>query len=225
MSSEAGPDHPAARPEALKGPEFLAPRDPQAIRALAHPVRMALIELLAHTGTLTATQASEALGESPANCAFHLRTLGKYGFVEEAGGGKGRERPWRRTHIGLDFEADPDNPEYTAATRALEHALFGELIPRAQASIGSQQSWPAEWRSRLGAQEILTYLTPEEADRLNHDLLAVLGRYLDRLDHPERRPADAIPVEILTIAYPLLHLPQVAAAGPDETTESHSEES
>jgi hypothetical protein len=44
-------------------------------------------ELLSVTGTITATQASEALGESPANCAFHLRTLGKYGFVREAGGG------------------------------------------------------------------------------------------------------------------------------------------
>ena len=38
------------------------------------------------------------LGESPANCAFHLRTLAKYGFVEEAGGGRGRERPWRQTY-------------------------------------------------------------------------------------------------------------------------------
>jgi hypothetical protein len=49
--------------------------DPKAIRALAHPVRMALLEALGHAGTLTATQASEMLGESPANCAFHLRTL------------------------------------------------------------------------------------------------------------------------------------------------------
>ena len=51
--------------------------DPKAMRAMAHPVRMALLELLAVTPTLTATQASEALGESPANCAFHLRTLAK----------------------------------------------------------------------------------------------------------------------------------------------------
>jgi hypothetical protein len=28
---------------------------------------------------------SEMLGESPANCAFHLRTLAQYGFEEEAG--------------------------------------------------------------------------------------------------------------------------------------------
>ena len=66
-------------------------RDPKAMRALAHPLRMQLIEAIGQsdTRTLTATQASELLGESPANCAFHLRTLAKYGFVEEAGGGRG----------------------------------------------------------------------------------------------------------------------------------------
>jgi predicted transcriptional regulator len=58
--------------------------DPKAMRALAHPLRWALLEALTHAGTLTATQASEMLGESPTNCAFHLRTLAKYGFVEEA---------------------------------------------------------------------------------------------------------------------------------------------
>src|ERR1700733_1448043 len=79
--------------ETAEGPGAADPQgkvtDPRAMRALAHPVRIALIELLPHTGTLTATQASELLGESPANCAFHLRTLAKYGFVEEAGGGSG----------------------------------------------------------------------------------------------------------------------------------------
>src|SRR6185437_9949446 len=72
--------------------------DPKAMRALAHPLRWALLEALGHAGTLTATQASDMLGESPANCAFHLRTLARYGFVEEAGGGKGRERPWRQAY-------------------------------------------------------------------------------------------------------------------------------
>src|SRR5262249_61369493 len=69
--------------------------DARAMRALAHPVRLALLEALVHAGTLTATQASELLGESPANCAFHLRTLAKYGYVVEAGGGRGRGRPGR----------------------------------------------------------------------------------------------------------------------------------
>src|SRR5580693_4719849 len=84
--------------------------DPKAMRALAHPVRMALLELFRSHQTLTATQASELLGESPANCAFHLRTLAKYGFVREAGGGRGRERPWRlrfRTVTLTTQQSDP----------------------------------------------------------------------------------------------------------------------
>src|ERR1700735_1064515 len=84
--------------------------DPRAIRALAHPVRMALLELLAHTGTLTATQASDALGESPANCAFHLRTLAKYGFVREAGGGRGRERPWALASRNMTLVTNQPDP-------------------------------------------------------------------------------------------------------------------
>ena len=56
------------------------------MRALAHPVRLALLEVLADEGRLTATEAGERIGESPANASFHLRQLAKYGFVEEAEG-------------------------------------------------------------------------------------------------------------------------------------------
>ena len=69
--------------------------DPKAMRALAHPVRLALLEAFADTDTLTATEAGERVGESPANASFHLRQLAKYGFVEEADGGTGRRRPWK----------------------------------------------------------------------------------------------------------------------------------
>ena len=85
--------------EDLPGPETERPHlevsDPKMMRALAHPLRVALIEAIgqADSRTLTATEASELLGESPANCAFHLRTLAKYGFVEEAGGGAGGSGP------------------------------------------------------------------------------------------------------------------------------------
>src|SRR6202046_1160634 len=93
MSSE--PVGQPAPPSEGDEQESMSITDPTVMRALAHPVRIALIELFGVHPTLTATQASEALGESPANCAFHLRTLAKYGFLEEAGGGRGRERPWK----------------------------------------------------------------------------------------------------------------------------------
>src|SRR3954463_3917488 len=76
--------------------------DPMAMRALAHPVRLALIEALADAGTLTATEAGERVGESPANASFHLRQLAKYGFVEDAGA-QGRRRPWKLKQLGMRF--------------------------------------------------------------------------------------------------------------------------
>src|SRR5919197_817830 len=69
-------------------------RDPRALRAVAHPLRLQLIGLLRTEGPLTASQAGKLLGESAQSCWFHLRQLEKYGIVEEAGGGRGRERPW-----------------------------------------------------------------------------------------------------------------------------------
>jgi DNA-binding transcriptional ArsR family regulator len=214
VSSDNVTSKPATEPD---GREFATLRDPQAIRALAHPVRMALIEMLAHTGTLTATQASEALGESPANCAFHLRTLAKYGFVEEAGGGKGRERPWRRTQVGYSFNAaSDDNPEFSAAVHALTDMLFSERLDNARATLTARDSWPPGWRGELGETEMLMYLTPAEARQFNDEILVLLSRYQDRLDHPERRPQDALPVEFLALSYPLLHLLQVRT---DQATE------
>ncbi|MCX4745686.1 helix-turn-helix domain-containing protein [Kitasatospora sp. NBC_01287] len=70
--------------------------DPKAIRALAHPLRLDLMELLATGGPATAARCGRVLGVPQANCSFHLRQLAKYGFVEEAGPGRDRrERQWR----------------------------------------------------------------------------------------------------------------------------------
>src|SRR6202034_1371981 len=79
--------------------------DARALRAYAHPVRMKLVGLLRTEGPLTATRAGELLGESSGTCSFHLRQLAKYGLVEEAGGGTGRQKPWRATTTSTDWNA------------------------------------------------------------------------------------------------------------------------
>jgi DNA-binding transcriptional ArsR family regulator len=185
--------------------------DPRAMRALAHPVRVALIELLAHTGTLTATQASDALGESPANCAFHLRTLARYGYIEEAGGGHGRERPWRRVHARHDIPAIQDSPQAAHAAAALTGLLVETLLERARHSLADQSSWPADWQEALSQGDYLSYMTVPEARQLDADLSELLSRYVDRVGHPERRPPGAMPIQILAIAFPLLQLAQIDA--------------
>jgi predicted transcriptional regulator len=194
------------RPEGTAA-AFREVTDPRAMRALAHPARIALIELLSHAGTLTATQAGDLLGESPANCAFHLRTLAKYGFVEEAGGGRGRERPWRRVQAaGFDLPAEPDSPQATRAAAALGDFLTGTSLERARTSLADRDSWPAQWQSALGRGDYLSYMTVSEARQLETDLHELLSRHSDRIGRPDRRPAGAMPIEILAIAFPLLHL-------------------
>lgn len=70
--------------------------DLRAMRALTHPLRLDLLELLTAHGPATAAGCGRALGVAQANCSFHLRQLAKYGFVEEADqGADRRERRWR----------------------------------------------------------------------------------------------------------------------------------
>src|ERR1700756_2665469 len=100
--------------------------DARTLRALTHPVRIALLEALGLGGAMTATELGEQIGESPTTCSFHLRQLAKDGFVEEAGGGKGRSRPWRMSTIGMRFSSTRENdPEYEIAVSALA-SMFRE---------------------------------------------------------------------------------------------------
>jgi phage terminase Nu1 subunit (DNA packaging protein) len=182
--------------------------DARAMRALAHPVRIALLEALMHAGTLTATQASELVGESPANCAFHLRTLAKYGYVVEAGGGKGRERPWRRAHVELHITTEQEDPGAAVAAEELGDFWLDTTLERARSMLARRRAWPEEWRRAglLGESEYIAYLTPDEAREFDAEVTQLYRRFEDRLDHPERRPDGAMPIEMLLLNYPLLHL-------------------
>src|SRR5579872_2886079 len=99
--------------------------DPRALRALAHPLRLKLVGVLRLHGPLTATRAGELLGESSASTSFHLRQLAKYGLVEEAGGGHGRERPWRATKLFTDIPEISRDPKVGAAS-ALTRGVVAE---------------------------------------------------------------------------------------------------
>src|SRR3954447_27094394 len=116
--------------------------DPRALRALAHPTRLELMGLLRRGGPLTATQAGEQMDESAACCSFHLRQLAKYGVVEEAGGGRGRERPWRATAISTEWAARGADEEADAAGTLLNRVVVERYL---QSAIG--------WLERRGSEQ------------------------------------------------------------------------
>ena len=190
--------------------------DARTLRALAHPVRIAIFEQLAFGGAMTATEVGEQIGESPTTCSFHLRQLAKYGFVEEAGGGKGRSRPWRLTATGMQFSSVHADPETEMAATALVRMLRDRQFARYQTWLETSQNFPREWRDAAGSSESIIYLTPAELDELSEEVLAlVLPRFRERLTDPARRPPDAVPVEILMMSYPI-SLPPPGDVPPDE---------
>jgi DNA-binding transcriptional ArsR family regulator len=180
--------------------------DPRAMRALAHPVRLALLEAFADTETLTltATEAGERVGESPANASFHLRQLAKYGFVEEAERGTGRRRPWKLKHKGMHFSDVHDDPETAGAARALSRTMRTRYLARAQRAFEEGHALPKEWRAATGVNQMGMYLTPEELKTLNEEIVALLfERFGDRRTKTADLPEGAEHVEILAMSYRL----------------------
>jgi predicted ArsR family transcriptional regulator len=173
--------------------------DPRTLRALTHPVRIALLEALSLEGARTATQVGEIIGESPTTCSFHLRQLAKYGFVEEAEGGTGRRRPWRLKQLGMRYTDVHEDPETARAGRALSRVMHSRYFARAEQALQERQALPAEWRAVTGVNQMRFYLTPDELSQLDKDLLELMmERFGDRRAH---QPPGTERVEILTMAY------------------------
>jgi hypothetical protein len=195
-------------------------RDPRAMRALAHPRRFDLIELLHREGPLTATQCAERLEDSPAGCSYHLRQLARYGFVEEADGGVGRERPWQVVKTGLTIRTDP--AEMTAAQRAavdlLEDVISGRRAEWLQRWHRNRNQASAAWRSAASESDFGFWATPEEVQELNRRIFELLAPYQQRT-FDEGRPAPGAEfVSYLIYAFPHLQGRRPAAT---ETTEEH----
>jgi predicted ArsR family transcriptional regulator len=174
--------------------------DPKAMRALAHPARMKLLELLGHRETLTATQAAELMGESPANCAFHLRTLAKYGFVQEAGGGRGRERPWRNATRAIHLGSVQSDPQAAMAAQALGEMWRERVFERVRRAFAAPLLMPGEKKRTATVNQ--SYLTPDEFEQMAKDVREVLSRYESRDEDPAQRPEGAQLTELVFFGYP-----------------------
>ena len=65
------------------------------LKALGHPLRLRVFEALGAGESLTNRELSRRLGVDPGHLHFHVRFLVNAGLIEPAGGGKGREKPYR----------------------------------------------------------------------------------------------------------------------------------
>ena len=190
-------------PDAPADAEPLEITDPRAMRAMTHPVRLALLEALGLEGPLTATAAAEVIGESPTTCSFHFRQLAKYGFVEEASIGPGRRRSWRRTAVAMRFTDMHEDPETSIAARALARTLRERYLVRLREYYEARSGYPVRWQEVTGESQFVVHVTPEELRALDEQVTGLLQSYRERNADPAHRPEGSLPVEVLLFAYPL----------------------
>jgi DNA-binding transcriptional ArsR family regulator len=164
--------------------------DPRAMRALAHPARIAILRHLVVDGPATATNCAEIAGLSPSACSYHLRALARHGFVQEDAGSAsdGRHRPWRARVVALSFGDDPDQPEAVkAAGRLLLETLQAGFEEVRADYLDHEADYPPQWRAAAGMHQDILHVTPDELAEARSRLQQVLSDYR-RLEVSERPP-------------------------------------
>ena len=178
--------------------------DPQAMRALAHPVRLAALSYLQKHGPATATQLSEHVGASPSVTSWHLRHLAEFGLVVDVpppSGTDRRQRWWDAAARGFRYEM-PDTPEGSEAGRLLRTEMMNQVLEAAQQwLVETEPNLDPEWSRLAGSANTLLMLTLAEAEAIENAIEELLAPYVQRRDAGDV-PDDARPVRHLRISLP-----------------------
>lgn len=160
------------------------------LRALSHPTRLKMLMLLRLEGPATATQLAAKLALNTGATSYHLRQLAEHGFiVEDDERGDGRDRWWRSAHASTradlgsrTSEEDAESSEAYLHTVAL---LYTEVLMQ---YAGEHRYLPGPWRKASTTSDWHLRLTPEKAERLVDELVAVIDRWSADED-PDDEPA------------------------------------
>ena len=140
---------------------------PEQLKALGHPLRLRVLEMLGENdeSTFTNRELAQRLDVDPGHLHFHVRMLLKAGLIELVDNGRshGREKPYRS--VARTFRVAPELLASSGA-RDIQAAMIEEVQQAHVAFAGS-----TEFR---GAQSRLK-LTVEEAFDLMRDHAAALG--------------------------------------------------
>jgi DNA-binding transcriptional ArsR family regulator len=178
--------------------------DPQAMRALAHPVRLAALSYLQKNGPATATQLSEHVGASPSVTSWHLRHLASFGLVTDGpppeGGADKRRRWWRAVSRGFRFEM-PSTPEGAEAGRLLRAEMMSQALDYVQQWLSDVEPGLSPELSRQAwSANTLLQVTLEEAEALDEAIENLLAPYVRR--GQEGAPAEAQPIRMIRMSLP-----------------------
>jgi hypothetical protein len=186
--------------------------DPRSLRALAHPLRWRLLDLLGAEGTVTVTRCALVLGQSTASCSYHLGILAKYGYIVPAEG-EGREKPWRMADREGPLSLLPRGSSFDeglASEAAFESWLDYETYQMKDYYLRQRELAPAEWQEALRIASGASWLTPAQANELGERLMRILQEIADREEAENRPPG----VRLVRLFLAMTLTPELPPAGP-----------
>lgn len=178
--------------------------DARGMRALAHPVRLAMLKALRAAGPSTATRLAPLVGTSPSVASWHLRHLAEHGLVQDdPGHGSGRARWWRAVGQGFRFEVDPDDPqaavELSDALEVAEGGLVRDWV------AGTRPLLEPQWLAVVSRRNTGLVLTSEELRELDDQIDQLIAPFANR--DQGKAPAGARPVRLLLHLLPSADVP------------------
>jgi len=179
--------------------------DTGALRALAHPLRVRIYDILSQYGPQTASTLAERLGESSGSTSYHLRALAKHDLIREAADrGTARERWWERPVGGVSF-TNPDamaTPAGRAATQLVMSEFLrnrnDQLLDFVNRGIAAESE---EWQEGTLISTATTRLTPEQSKELTLKIMAVIDEAVDT--YRNQTGENVRPVTIRADLFPL----------------------
>lgn len=182
--------------------------DAGALRALAHPLRVKIYDILSQYGPQTASSLAERLGESSGSTSYHLRALAKHELIQEvADRGSGRERWWERPVGGVSFanEEAIKTPSGRAATQIVMSEFFRlrqeQLMRFIDRGLNTEE--PA-WQDGSMISTATARLTPEQSQELSTKIMALIDEAVDR--YRNQTGENVRPVTIRADLFPLPEL-------------------
>ncbi|MFC8731033.1 helix-turn-helix domain-containing protein [Luteimicrobium sp. NPDC057192] len=201
-----GPDEVVA--DALENARDL---DLATLKALSHPLRVRLWDLLVTAGPATSTTLARQTGESTGSTSYHLRQLASHGLVQEVPDrGTARERWWRaasgalRVRGGGDEYETPSGGEVVRAFGSQWASLRAGSLERFHGRVIDRVE-PERWVDASVDATSFAYLTLEELDALSAELGAVLEKYAGVARSREERPStEHRRIEVQVLAFPTI---------------------
>ncbi|MZD10586.1 helix-turn-helix domain-containing protein [Streptomyces sp. SID5785] len=153
--------------------------DTAALRVLAHPVRLALLNRLRSEGPATARQLARHFDLDSGAASYHLRRLAAGGLIEEdTERGTRRDRWWRALHRRSQHDpGERGGPDGRAYTQAVALAAADTLR---RAAVQTVPSMPDAWFAVSAFSDVSVEVTPAELGALKDELFAVVERYRER---------------------------------------------